>query len=668
MAKVRMKRIEICALREDRKKILEYLQRKGTVQINRDEDIDDLHKTDMSQNCSIFRKNSQTFSDALEILNTHFKEKSGLLSSLKGRKRISKHTYDEFYKKNDYVLKKAYEVISLDRKMAEEKASRTKMRTQIENLKPYEKLDVSMVNGNTATCTYFVGSFSGEYTLEGIYEKLNTGRPDFPDVHAEVLSASKVQTCVFILCETDDAKHVEDVLRAEGFSYPGFITESSPSERIRKLRAQIIESEGREKEYEERLLAYNDSRDEFRLAQDHYDLRREKYEVISGINQSDHAFFISGYVPAAAGEKLSSDIENEFCAYVRLYDPSEEEDVPVVLKNNRFSEPVTGVVESFGLPAKTDIDPVGIMSVFYYALFGLMFSDAGYGFLLALICGIVALVYKKSDAPVLKMVRMFFWCGISTGIWGLVFGSFFGDAIDVISSTFGSGNAHTPCLWFAPIDDPMKMLIFSMAIGILHMFVGLGINGYTLLKEKKIKDFFFDVVSWFVLLVSLLFILMGSGIFKGIAGFSLEYTQTQKTVMNVGAIVGAAVIVLTAGRESRNPFKRLLKGLYGLYGVTGWLGDVISYSRLLALGLATGVIASVVNQMGAMIGSLPVFIVVFILGHLLNFLINILGAYVHTNRLQFVEFFGKFYQGGGREFKPFRLDSKYYTIEEEKKS
>ena len=134
--------------------------------------------------------------------------------------------------------------------------------------------------------------------------------------------------------------------------------------------------------------------------------------------------------------------------------------------------------------------------------------------------------------------------------------------------------------------------------------------------------------------------------------------------------IGAVGIVLTSGRSSKSIGKRFLKGLYGLYGVSSYLSDILSYSRLLALGLATGVIASVFNQMGAMPGNNPlgviIFIFAFVVGHTLNIGINVLGAYVHTNRLQFVEFFGKFFEGGGRKFAPFTTKTKYFKITEEK--
>jgi V/A-type H+-transporting ATPase subunit I len=144
------------------------------------------------------------------------------------------------------------------------------------------------------------------------------------------------------------------------------------------------------------------------------------------------------------------------------------------------------------------------------------------------------------------------------------------------------------------------------------------------------------------------------------------------TVAAVLAVIGAVGIVLTGGRSSRSWVKRILKGAYSAYGISSYLSDILSYARLLALGLATGVIATVFNKMGTMLGGGVVgsiiFLVVFLVGHVLNLAINVLGAYVHTNRLTFVEFFGKFYDGGGRKFQPFAVHTKYYKFKEEIKS
>jgi V/A-type H+-transporting ATPase subunit I len=286
------------------------------------------------------------------------------------------------------------------------------------------------------------------------------------------------------------------------------------------------------------------------------------------------------------------------------------------------------------------------MGPFYCFFFGMMVSDAAYGLVIALITGIILKKYKL-EGTLAKMIKLFFFCGLSTLLWGSMFGGWFGDILPVVTG----GRINIPPIWFNPLDDPMKLLIWSMIFGGIHLFTAMGIKAYMLIRDGKPFDAIFDVGSWYILLIGLPLLLLGG------------------TLAQVGkymAIIGAAMLILTQGRNDKNIIKRLLSGVLSLYDVTGYLSDVLSYSRLLALGLGTGVIASVINTLGTLFGfnvlGIIVLVIVFIGGHTFNIAINALGAYVHSSRLQYVEFFGKFYEGGGKRFEPFKRNSKYITL------
>ena len=226
-----------------------------------------------------------------------------------------------------------------------------------------------------------------------------------------------------------------------------------------------------------------------------------------------------------------------------------------------------------------------------------------------------------------------------------------------------------PALWFIPLNDPVKLLMYSMLFGLIHLFLGMGMKAYMCIRDRRYMDLFCDVILWCFLLIGLILILLPTELFASISQMTIVFPAALNTLAKAMAIIGAVGIVLMSGRGNKNPVLRIALGAYDLYNITGWLSDVLSYSRLLALGLATGVIASVVNQMGSMLGGgilgAIVFIVVFVVGHVFNLAINLLGAYVHTCRLQYVEFFGKFYEGGGRAFVPFKQNTKYVEIKEE---
>ena len=347
----------------------------------------------------------------------------------------------------------------------------------------------------------------------------------------------------------------------------------------------------------------------------------------------------------------------------------EDEESPTLLSNNSFSASMEGIVESYGLPKRGEFDPTTIMSFFYVFFFGMMLSDAAYGAIIAVACFVLLKKFPRMSRGMYQSIKMFMYCGISTLIWGILFGGYFGNIVDIVSQKFFGTTITVPALWFIPLNDPMKLLMYSMLFGMIHLFVGLGIKGYMCLKEKKIMDFFCDVVLWFMLLIGLILMLLPSEIFSSISQIQIVFPDAVNLVAKGLAIAGAVGILLMSGRDKKNPALRLALGAYDLYNITGWLSDVLSYSRLLALGLATGVIASVINQMGSMlpnnIAGVILFLVIFVIGHTLNLAINLLGAYVHTNRLQFVEFFGKFYEGGGRAFHPFTPDTKYVDVKEE---
>jgi len=410
---------------------------------------------------------------------------------------------------------------------------------------------------------------------------------------------------------------------------------------------------------------------DIRLAADYYAIRLERYKVETRIAQTKNTFVLTGYIAAEDAEKLKKELEDQFDIQIDTCEPDAEEEAPVAIKNNAFAAPVESVIEAYSYPSKGEIDPTAVTAVFYYILFGMMLGDAGYGILMVLVCGALLLKFRNMETGMKRTLGMFFYSGISTIFWGVMFGSFFGDAFTVISTTFFKNPIVFKPILMDPLSNAMSTLLFCLSVGIVHIYTGLIMKLIVLFKQKQYIEALYDVISWMVLVGGLLIILISSAMFGDIAGSTIPMPNFVLTVSKVGALLSSVVILLTSGRSSRNWFKRLLKGAYGLYNITGYLSDILSYSRLLALGLATSAIGSVINKMGAMFGDgiigLIGFSIVFIIGHLLNMAINLLGAYVHTNRLQFVEFFGKFYEGGGRKFEPFAVNSKYYNFAEETK-
>ena len=670
MAVLKMQRITICALKKNRKAILEKLQSLGVLEVNHilDED-EDFRKMDTVERKTGFEKAAAAVDQALAILEQYAPEKKSVFSALEGKKLISADEEMKVREERRDLLRIARQIYDLDREHAEQQAAVSRLTNSIESLTPWLGLDVPLKTTETERTVFFPGVMPGGTTAGRICEILEEKAPDTAGADAHIVSQDQSTVYLGVVCLKEDAGAVEEALRGEGFARPAQVWDETPETEKADLEAEAAYMRKQAADTEEKIRALAKRREELQIVADYYRVRADKYEVLGELPQSERTFVISGYIPAAVADEVAEKLMRKYDCMVDVEELKEDEEPPVILKNNPFSANMEGVVESYGLPVKGEIDPTTIMSFFYVFFFGMMLSDAAYGVIVAVVCGILVWKFPRMSSGMRKSLKLFFWCGLSTIVWGVLFGGYFGNIVDIVTEKFTGTKITPPALWFIPLNEPMKLLLYSLLFGVIHLFTGLAIKGYLCIKDRKYMDFFCDVVLWFMLLTGLILMLLPGELFASIAQMEIVFPGWLNTLAKGLAIIGAAGIVLMSGRGNKNPVLRLALGAYDLYNITGWLSDVLSYSRLLALGLATGVIASVINQMGSMLPNNVIgiifFILIFIVGHSMNLAINLLGAYVHTNRLQFVEFFGKFYEGGGRPFHPFRENTKYAEIKEE---
>ncbi|MCL1952406.1 MAG: V-type ATP synthase subunit I [Oscillospiraceae bacterium] len=656
MAKLSMKRIEIAAPLRERKKIMEALQRRGVVELA-DCAGDGLRKPETADSAAQFEKARDAARAALAVLAEYAPpRRKSLFAGFSGLRAMEPQAFDEQALLAEQLLKKCVRVNSLQAEIAEARAGIARLHAQADRLRAWEALDVPLDCRGTEYAAALIGSVPHLCTAEDILDKL--GVP----AEAEVVSASPEQSNLFVLCHRDDESAVAAALRELGFARADETIHLPPAAQLAQYAGEIAALEGEIARAAAEIQGFAGMEGDIEFLIDYYEARRQKYEALGSLALTDNVFVLRGYIPEKYAAQVTAELERDYTVALTLAEPGEDEDVPVLLENNAFAAPVEAVTEMYALPSKEDIDPNPVMAFFYYFFFGMMLSDAGYGLLMVIGCA-VALRKLQLSKKMRKNLTMFLYCGISTVFWGAMFGSWFGDIVKVIFTQFLGRPAPDLAIWMDPVANPMKLLLVCFALGIAHLFAGVAANAANQWRAGRKFDALCDSVPVYLMV-------LGAAPLAG--GMLTSVPPILSSIGKWAALAGVVLIVLTAGRGGKGILGKLGGGLglNGLYGIAaGYLGDIMSYSRLLALGLCTGVIAGVVNMMGTMPQNLVAkgiaLAVVFVLGHSLNMAINVLGAYVHANRLQFVEMFGKFYTGGGRAFRPFHMETKYITLKED---
>lgn len=640
MAIVRMKKIRLIALRSQKDELLSALMHLGCVEFSEPEasvserEIFEMLKKEPS-GLERHRCEQAELNRALDILEQYAPYKSRLFAV---RPSITAKTLvDESQLAERLELVKS--ILTLDGEIRRLSAQKAQQQNLIESLSVWKSLDIPL----DFSGTQFTAAVLGAAPLSISFDALRSAFAEsVPEAELFPVSDCDDQHHILLVCLHDKLTEAQETLRSFHFSvseYKGLT--GTAAENIARIETLLDEIDAEKQELRKQIEESALYREKLKMAADLLSTKIARAEAAGRLMGTELAVALTGWIPEAETNNLEAVLSGYVCAWeLSEPGPDEAESVPVALKNSALTQPLMMVTEMYSLPSYDGIDPNPLIAPFFTIFFGIMYADIGYGAIL-LILGILGGILIKPRGILKYAAKLLILCGAASAFFGVLFGSCFGDAIPVFTNLLGIGQKE---LWrlIDPLESPMTMLIASLAIGVFHIIIGMGVNAYMLIRDGKWLDALFDVGSWWL-------------VFAGIALGALGITWWP-------AIAGAVSLVLTQGRNMPSIPGKIISGIASLYDIISYLGDVLSYTRIMALLLASSVIASVVNVLGSLSGSVIVFVVVFLIGHAFNMGINIIGTFVHSARLQYLEFFGKFYKDGGRAFAPLKISTRYYDI------
>lgn len=614
---VPMKKVTLYALRGQKDELLLSLQRCGELMVVSTEDS--APQEGFSEASEALRRTKDTLG---------FVDRSaGKRSMFSPRPEVEQKTLLFVDPELEKLQNRAY---ALERALGENAAKEGALAAEAAAVAPWVLLDVPVEElKNTKKVAVYTGSIP-ELALPSL-----TALEEEFDSAVQPLGEGAEGRIAVLYCVKNRAEEMIEAAKAAGYVpiAPPRI-QGLPKDHAAAIAKEREALQNEREALKASLKQLADQRDELEILCDQRatDFERRSTQATT----TDYTFRLQGWVMAKKEEKVRKAVESVTDAFVLSFeDPAEEEQPPTVSKNNRFVTPFETITDMFSRPDPREVDPNPVLAPWYWLIFGMMMADTGYGLILALACGAFIKI-RKPRGEFGKLLKVLLYSSITTAFWGIMFGSYFG------ASWF-------PPVLFVPLDAPVPTLLLCMVIGAFHIFSGIILSMVNCFRAKDWKAAIFDNLSWIVLLTGLGFLF-------------LEPLAEAGKFMALG---GAAIIVLTAGRSNRG-IKKITGGILSLYGVTGQLSDILSYSRILALALSSGVVAMVFNLLAGMVqGSVLGFVVsilIYLIGHAFNLAMGLLSAYVHASRLQYIEFFGKFYQGNGHAFTPMSVQAAHVDL------
>ncbi len=646
MAIVKMSKFTLFAFQSHKEKLLDSLHQFENVQFidlqkYQEENLQSLQKDSENEKVSYVEGEQAKVKFALDLLIKHSEKEGAIKSLVKGKSTLNYEELETLAKKSNYS-ENYKKLKDKDNDLLEMKNEKTKINSEIEVLAPWISLDTAFNDLKSLNSSIFLMGSLPKVFKDTFREKFES---EISYSYLEVISEVKDEINLIALVHKDFEDKAIEILKLYSFNAINLKYDGIVSVEVSTFKKRLEEISNKEERIN--IEIKNDCQyiEDFKIVYEYLSNKHIKALACKNFLKTESTVVIEGWVPTGLSKDLEDVIKviikDDF--YLELEEATkEDDDVPILLKNNAILEPFESIISMYSLPKYSEIDPTPLMAPFYMLFFGMMLGDIGYG---VVIFVVAALALKKFNLEEVqrKFVKFFLVLSIPTIVAGIVYGSFFGNLIKFNSL-------------INPAEDIMTLLIISIAIGAFQIYFGLGVKGYILIRDGKQMDAVYDVLTWYFALTGAFLLLGGAQV-----GLSPVVIEIGKWVM----ITGMVTIVLTQGRENSGIGAKLGGGIYGLYGISGYIGDLVSYSRIMAIGLAGGFIASAFNMLIGMIPS-PFNIVlgafIFVGAQTFNLLLSSLSAYVHSARLQYVEYFSKFYEGGGKAFKMFKSRNQYINV------
>ena len=635
-----MKHLRLLGMESEREALLKAMQDMECVEISSIDGSEEALKSGFAKPddkaLMSAQEASRAYRTALASLDRFAPEKKGMFRKRQG---VSRAAF--FSAESEENARTAAETINKDtRRLGEIESERTKNEALRATLAPWLTVDAPLGGADGALAVFFgtAGLNVTDDALKALADSLD-GLLTWQQA-----SSDRSLRYLLVMCHGSVKERALSALRDLGFSTVNSRgMTGTAKENDKALAENLAALEKERQEIEQRIAGLGGKREALLEASDRAAIALRREEAKSRLVGTDKVFLLEGWLPADRCAALEKALEPFTCA-IETREPTEDEypQVPVQLKNNKLTRPLNMVTEMYSLPAYGTLDPNPLMAPFFILFYGIMMADMGYGLLMMIASVIISKKYRPKGTSG-ELFSLLGLCGISTFIMGALTGGFFGDFLTQLVAIVSPGTVFALPKLFDPLDDLTMILIGSMALGMVQIVTGMAISLIEKCKRKKFLDAFFEEITWWTVFIGIALLALGKGA-------AVLY-------------VGCALVLLGPIVQGKGWGK--LTGVFGsLYNhVTGYFGDILSYTRLMALMLAGSVIAQVFNMLAAMPGNVIAFIIISMLGNAMNFGLNLLGCYVHDLRLQCLEFFNKFYVDGGKPFRPMTLDTEYVDLQ-----